>query len=225
MKKILFFVTFAFLSASKADVTKIEFEYADIFDEVCAKNSKIEIKLETKAAAYVSTPTFQKFWDSEGPTLLKTLFNIVGKEFYRKELTAYTSVCNFKPMSAPFLLRIGKWINKTDDGTKIAFVQITFHEFIHKYIVAHWDYSTSKLLYKYKDEDGGVISHMHLMALEKAVYLELGRHDFLKLAEDTYINVIGGAYKRSWEIVNHDDDYKLFLAEVQKSLKNKEFGK
>ena len=52
------------------------------------------------------TRDIQKLWNKEGPTLLKSLFNIIGREHNRKELTVYTMACEFGAMSSPLLMSV-----------------------------------------------------------------------------------------------------------------------
>ena len=49
------------------------------------------------------------------------------------------------------------------------------------------------------------------MAIQKFVYLKLGRPDLVAMLEADY-NQIGGAYARSWEIVQIEG-YEAFLNE------------
>ncbi|MCP4915041.1 MAG: hypothetical protein GY909_18125 [Oligoflexia bacterium] len=197
-------------------VPKIEFEYSQIFDFVCSQNSKIKLNQNHIEKAMMSDSRFQKIWDKEGKTLLKTLFEIVGIGHPRKELTAYTTVCNYVPMGSPFLINAIPFLNDGRDS-EIGLIQITFHEFIHKYQKKVWNIQKSKALFKFRNETFNVQAHLHLMALEKAVYEKLGRNDLVRKAEISYLNIIKGDYKRSWEIIKKEGR-KLFISDFKNSL-------
>ena len=211
---LLVFFSFSLLAA----VPKIEFEYASVFDSICERNSNFKIFLKEKEAAMKSNSSFQQSWNKNGSKLLNALYKITGKTFYRKELTIYTTVCNYVPMSEPLLLNVRQWINKSPKSVENNVVQMTFHEFIHKYLKAHWNWHNSKLLYTYKNESPGVKSHLHLMALEKAVYLSLGDTDLMQVADKTYTEIIKGDYLRSWEVIGREG-HKKFVNEVKSNLK------
>ena len=90
---------------------------------------------------------------------------------------------------------------------------MSFHEWIHLFLQGFFDFN-SPLLQKYKDESFNVKAHLHLMALERAVYTDLKRNDFLESANNVYRNVIKGDYARSWEIVEKEG-FQVFLNELK----------
>ena len=59
-----------------------------------------------------------------------------------------------------------------------------------------------------------VLNHLHLMAIQKQVYLELGLEEDLGsvIANDSLL--AKGQYKRAWEIVN-EEGHDAFVAELQ----------
>ena len=70
------------------------------------------------------------------------------------------------------------------------------------------------MLKKYQNEESGVLSHLHLMAIQKKVYLELGLKDRIEKVIKFDSEVYKGAYKRSWDIVNQEGEDK-FIEELK----------
>ena len=60
----------------------------------------------------------------------------------------------------------------------------------------------SRLLSEHQNENRRVKNHLHLLALGKAVYLELGLASELEEIIEIDGQLPGSAYKRAWEIVN-----------------------
>jgi hypothetical protein len=68
---------------------------------------------------------------------------------------------------------------------------------------------------KYADEDPVVLSHLHVMALQKFVLLKMGRVEELKHVAAGYRASKNLAYKRAWEIVDQVEDYQAFVKELK----------
>jgi hypothetical protein len=103
-----------------------------------------------------------------------------------------------------------------DPNTDTYFVGVSSHELFHNFVGENLDWP-SPLIKKYQEqgEAGIVLNHLHLMALQKAIYLKLGRtHELDELiANDAHI---GPGYRRAWEIVNSVEGYQPFVSELQK---------
>jgi hypothetical protein len=94
------------------------------------------------------------------------------------------------------------------------FSGLVFHELLHTYI-GRYNGLESKLAEKYASEPLVVLTHLHLLALMKQVYLKLGRADQLReivardsASEDT-------AYRRAWQIVNDIEGHEAFVSELK----------
>ena len=115
---------------------------------------------------------------------------------------------------------------------KEAFVMLTHHELLHHLLdntesEEFSKYSTLIQKYKNKTQNGfavdsneNVLGHIHLMALQRAVYEQLGRQDLLKEASNGYLNVIQGSYAEAWKIVDKEG-VEPFLHELQEFNKSK----
>jgi len=63
---------------------------------------------------------------------------------------------------------------------------------------------------KYRNEADEVRNHIHLMAIQKMVYLKLHRKDMLDMIDNSYRNNQGPVYRRAWQIVNDiEGDHKV----------------
>jgi hypothetical protein len=194
--------------------TKVFVEYAGIFDQQCAPVFKMEIKQDQIHEAYERIPEFQKAWDKDGPAFIEKAKDLLQRPYPRKELTLSTTLCGFVPMASPYMVNIRPYLKSTSGQLPMAsFTQLGFHEWIHLYLETFFDFN-SPILEKYKDETFNVKAHLHLMALEKAVYATLKREDFLNSANNVYGNVIKGDYARSWEIVEKEG-FQKFLKELK----------
>lgn len=126
-------------------------------------------------------------------------------------------------MSQPLMVNTKRFLksySNTESPSPIhGFVDVTFHELIHNFLDENFDPSRSILIKKYKNEDDSVLAHIHLMALQKALYNNLNRPEMIEWIEVFY-KQIGKSYLRSWEIVNKLENYQEFVKEV-KTLKSK----
>ena len=211
---ILAFATTAF--ASQPSYPKLFFHYSHLYDEICATNNPVTPSWAEEAQSRENE--FAALWEKEAPTLMGQLFKDFGKGFSRKELTATLSVCHGGgSFSAPLVLDV-TWYLKTYMGAKplrpdYAFVDLVFHELLHTWVDENLKYP-SPLLIKYRDESPSVRAHLHLMAVQKLIYIELGRTDMLNWINWLYPRMVG-AYPRAWQIVNKEG-YEAFVAELKR---------
>jgi hypothetical protein len=93
-------------------------------------------------------------------------------------------------------------------------VDTLFHELLHDYIARH-PVGRSPLLARHAAETACVRSHLHLLALQKAVLLELGQRDELRTVVATDSQLPSGCYRRAWALVNASDtEYSRYVAEL-----------
>jgi hypothetical protein len=98
-----------------------------------------------------------------------------------------------------------------------SFADLVFHEMLHTWVTENMTWPTP-LTTKYGNEERTVTNHLHLMALQKFVYTELGRADLLRMIDDQYRNMSAPAYNRAWEIVSTIEGYEAFIAEIEREL-------
>lgn len=204
---------------------KLFFEYSWLYDENCSNTPDRKIDPAWSKEAQAKTGEFTKAWNRSGPTLYGKLFEAFGKGFSRKEMTATLSVCPTHSYSNPLVLNINKYlVSYTDQSANFkgqtveigdSFAALVFHELLHTWVGENVGSSTP-LLEKYKNEDPVVRNHLHVMALQKFVYVELGRKDLLKMLNKQYTTMPSADYRRAWAIVDQIEGYEKFIAEVRK---------
>lgn len=209
---IIFFLFPIFASAS---VPSVILRYSPVFDSWCSNQTGLEItKIETDRLVAIF-PDLQAEWDKIGPTLLAKTESIIKKSFFQTEMVGTVFLCKKTPsMSMPLLINANWFVKDTPQPTDLV-VDIIYHELIHTYLVDNFpNLFSSPLLIKYQNEGTGVLAHLHLMAIQKKVYLELGLKDridgVIKFDSESY----KGAYKRAWEIVNLEGEDK-FVEELK----------
>jgi hypothetical protein len=200
-----------------ANVPGVRFTRAAIFDRVCGKLLNYSVdplcssELEQRMADYASA------WKAEGTVLLRKAAAITKKPFAEKELSVSLSVCDFPSMSDPLLINMRYSLKCATDHPLEQGVTLSlfFHEILHRYLEGKIP-ADSPLLKKYSAEDETVRAHLHLFALQKAVYLDLKKAETLQavIAKDKSLPNKSNA--RAWEIVNEIEDYRAFLEELRK---------
>lgn len=218
MKLTLVFL-FCFLTAAHAsapELPRIFFSYSWLYDSVVCE--KTPPATESVKEVKERSEAFSKLWSTRGPELFKVLFDHTGHGFSRKEMTATLSLCKEKPSySDPLVLNVRRYMNTVMSPEPVYgdddFVDLVFHELLHTWVVENLGYSP--LIAKHWNEGPSVRNHLHLMAIQKFVYLSLGRNDLVEMLGQ--INArIGGTYARSWEIVQLEG-HEPFMKEFPSS--------
>jgi hypothetical protein len=94
-------------------------------------------------------------------------------------------------------------------------IGVLYHEILHEFVDDNLP-RQSLLLAQHQDEASRVRDHLHLLALQKAVYLELGTKDELTEVIEMDGQLPGGFYKRAWQVVNQrNDDYLKYVEELK----------
>ena len=208
---ILFMSTFT-AQASTPELPKLFFSYSSIYDSVVCQQTKLDSEWVNEAK--IKSESFSKLWSRKGPALFKVLFDHTGLGFSRKEMTATLSVCPKKPSySDPLVLNVARFLSSYMSSAmpygEDDFVDLVFHEVLHTWVFENLKFSP--LRRKYSNELPQVRAHMHLMAIQKFVYLKLQRPDLVELL-DRQNKRMGRAYARAWEIVQVEG-YEAFLRE------------
>jgi hypothetical protein len=208
---------FVLLVSNVADAApKITLRYSPIFDWWCSRQTGIEITNTEQDRLISKFEDLQAEWNKVGPTFLAKTESLFKKTFLQNEMIATVFLCKKTPsLSMPLLIN-GNWF--VDDALmqpteRVA--DIIFHELIHTYLADNFpNIWTSPFITKYQNENSGVLSHLHLNALQKKVYLELGLKkrvdDLIRFDSESYKN----DYKRAWDIVNAEGEDTL-LSELE----------
>ncbi len=203
---------------------KLFLEAAPVFDLVCQEKTNFKIDQKWQLEFIQKEKFFQNAWDEKASSIATLSEQIAGRSFTRKEYSVALVLCKWTPMGLPFIVSVRPFLDSSaeaDEALKTplsmhAFVSMTHHELLHNLVdnlltEDFWNFST--LLSKYSKEPFNVLVHLHLIALQKAVYEKMGDQDLLKNTEILY-KFIGGDYLRAWDIVN-DEGAEPFTKELQ----------
>lgn len=233
MKFLLFFITNVlffgnFVSAGKVhalpttlQIPDVVILYASNFDKVCTSKTSYKIESSWVQDLKNNLPTWIDVWHKEGAPLLDTSAKLVGKAFNQKNFHVSLSLCSFPSMSTPLIVNARYALHDFTPHpiSNSVFISIIYHEILHNYIDSFLPKKTP-LLIKYKNEPQDVLSHLHLLALEKAVYLQLGREHTLKQVIEKDENLPNKDYKRAWKIINKKEVFENFIAELKSYSSN-----
>lgn len=232
--KVLFIFIISIFSsmtfANKESLTKntslptVTIFYAAMFDTVCSAKTNYKIDPAWTNDLTNELPHWRTLWSQEGTTLLKTTTQIIGRPFAQQNFQVSLSLCTFPSMSAPLIVNARYALasftkNPIPDDVLISNI---YHELLHNYIDSFFPKNTP-LLTKYKNESPGVLNHLHLFALEKAVYLKLGWGAKLQAIIAMNDSLPNPDYKRAWEIVNKEN-YQDFIVELKRYNKDPELN-
>ncbi|MGZ3771765.1 MAG: hypothetical protein ACXVCP_19465 [Bdellovibrio sp.] len=206
---------------------KLFFSWTNIYDKMCARGfeySKIDqeedsekLKLSWSIELKKRVPDFQKQWDEDSQALFKVLVTEFKKDFSRSEYTASLSACAPAPsMPDPLVLNVSRYLRayrapKEPKDMKF-FVDIPFHELLHLWLFEHFPQDTPLKL-KYKNEKIGVVSHIHLFAMESLIYEKANKLDIWKEVHDFHMRQ-GGIHGRAMEILDKEGRERI-LSELK----------
>ena len=218
MRSLLVILPLLWAVSAQAVPPNVSFSYSESLDKLCSWVHGPAIEDAWKAELERRLPEFEHQWDILGPELMATTEKITGKLFTQKNITARLTLCNVP--SDSFL---GVVVNMryalasfTPSPVSLRYkTSVLFHEILHKFLDDHMP-ARSRLLSRHQDESKRVRQHLHLFALEKAVYLKLGLASDLREIIDVDGRLPDGSYKRAWEIINETDtEYMKYVDEIR----------
>lgn len=164
-------------------------------------------------------PQLIDIWNQQAPILFGEIFSVFNCGFKQKERTAVVSLGGTGGYGSSYFLWLGLRFLLDDEawdrlGSKEDYFSIlVFHELLHIWVDDNIA-GTSVLLTKYKDEHEYTLEHIHLMALQKMVYLKLNNFDALETIDNEYRHHSLPSYQRAWEIVNDIEDYQIVIQDI-----------
>lgn len=218
MRSLFVLVLLFCVGRAEAAPPAVDFSYNESLDGMCSWVRGSAIKEEWKAELKRNLPDFEHQWAVLGPELMATTEKITGKPFTQKNITARLTLCDVPSDSFLGVVVNMRYALASFTLTPVPLrykISVLFHEILHKFLNDHMPIQ-SRLLSEHLNESKRVKNHLHLLALEKAVYLELGLTSELKEIIDIDGQLPGGAYKRAWAIVNQtEDEYLKYVAEIR----------
>ena len=203
--RIVAFVIFLLSSGaaiSAPDETKIDFVYSSFWDSMCSFFTGYEIADAWKQELDQKKSLLESEWNAVGHRLLDTTETIVGKKFKLASVTAHLTLCNTPSRSIPVIVNMRYSLSSFTTNPVAIHIKVgtLYHELLHRLVDDNIP-KNSPLLQRYIEEDERVLSHLHLMALLKAVYTKLGMTN--QLADIVKVDSMlpNGFYKRAWEII------------------------
>jgi hypothetical protein len=151
----------------------VDIVYSPTFDAACAFATGYEIKDEWQHELKSRLNEFHSEGSSAEAELLSTTEKIVGKPLMRRSATARVTLCDTPSRSSPLLVNMRYALASFTSSPVPMHVKVgtLYHELLHNYI-ADFLPPSSDLLQQYTHEHARVTGHLHLLALQKAVYLE-----------------------------------------------------
>lgn len=198
---------------------RIDIEYSPTFDALCSLVRGGSIQNEWKAELLQRKPELDAMWARVGPSLIATAERITGGAFPQGEQTVRLTLCELPSQSY-----LGVSVNMryalssfTREPVPLRYkVDTIFHELLHRFLAVHRP-KDSLLLKAHAKEPERTREHLHLLALQKAVLLQLNAKSELADVVRIDSQLPGGYYKRAWALVNATDtEYLKYLAEIPK---------
>lgn len=188
-----------------------------IFDRLCSRRLHVPIEPRQVAETVARRAEFQALWDREGPLYLDAMLKAVGAPFPYAEMQATLTVCTDVTLAMPLMINLRTFLSDAPvPEDPVMFPRLVFHEMMHTYTQPVDEHSA--LRRKYAAEGVHVTNHLHVLAAEKYVLTQLGRHRELSLLDKDYRGApADDAYRRAWEIVDREGTGP-FLAELREHL-------
>jgi hypothetical protein len=213
---------FLFSNVALGQVTfipEIEFQTMDWFDQyLCPRDFKEKIDPIWKTEGEKRIPELKNTWDNTGKELLKVTQNLIGKVFGFEKKTANLFYCPGWPAwNMPLMIPLSPYLKTAHPSgplPDIDFVDNVFHQLLHPYILKllPWTHLTPSLEANFH-ESFATLFHLHLYAIQKEVYLELGRQDLWQMVVEKN-KAFGASYKRAVDIVE-EQGTKTFIQELR----------
>jgi hypothetical protein len=194
--------------------------YSRPLDSACSLISGYRLDPDAQVELEAMLPELRRAWARDGQPVLDRIFADTGKRLPGGRHNVHLTLCDI-PSSSPF----GTIVNMrhalpgaTDDPVPLRYkVAVIDHELLHR-TLARVDLSGSELLKAHSTESRRVRDHLHLFALLKAAFLDLGRTSALEELVRIDGRLPEPAYRRAWEIVNAGSGtYRLYVEEVRRA--------
>jgi hypothetical protein len=220
MKALLALLFLFYVAEVKAVAPAVDISYNESVDWLCSVFRGSDIKEEWQSDLKNRLPEFEQQWNAVGPKLLTEVEKFTGKSFPQEQIkiSAHLTLCDVPSDSFLGTVVNMRYALASYTTTPVSLqykISVLFHEMLHKFLDEHLP-THSRLLSEHQGENKRVLNHLHLLALEKAVYLRLGLAEELKEVIAVDGQLPNGAYKRAWELVNRTDNkYIKYVDELR----------
>jgi hypothetical protein len=221
-------------TSSIAQPPIISLDWVGIYELTSCNPADQQRHLRAREEIERRLPEFRAIWANDGPLLLKTAEEVAGQPFRYREAIAVLQVCEDTGLGTSYPLMINpKWFLDAYEGKyrqhplwRETFAELVFHEVLHRYIRDALGpgqgepFRSSKLMQKYANEPLMTRTHLHLFAIERAVYRKLGRYEVVGMTREYTKNP---AYVRAQHIVD-DLGVDAVLADFKEASEQRRTG-
>lgn len=191
--------------------------YNPAMDSACSFLRNATIKDEWKAELSLRKAEFEGIWQEHGPRMILAAETITGKSF-PADIDAHLSLCDLPSQSMVGVSINMRYALNSFTATPVPLrykADTLFHELLHV-LLSSYSLSNSSLLAQHAAEHERVRSHLHLLALQKAVLIQLREPEILKQLIAIDSQLPSGHYRRAWDIVNATDTtYLQYVEELR----------
>jgi len=191
------------------------FRYDPVVDRVCSALLGPDIQDSWRSELESKLPRLEALWRTQGMALVDESATILGQPI-DSAVRVQITLCNTPSRSFPLIVNL-RYALRPFTANPVALavkVGTLHHELLHRPVDERIP-GDSALLAGLEEEHPRVRNHVHLLALQKATYLNLGLNAELEalIAADSALP--NGYYRRAWAIVNASPTrYLEFLAEL-----------
>jgi hypothetical protein len=206
------------LGAAAESPSTYELYYGASQDQQCASTRGAELETKWVAELRKILPAAQHLWSTEAPKLFEAAASLTGKHTETYAVPVRLTLCDTpsQSFSGPVVNMRFALHSFTPDPVPLRYkIDTAFHESMHPF-VAGLVPSNSRLIQAHSGEQPCVLSHLHLLSLQKAVLLSLGESAELNQVIAVDSELPSGCYKRAWALVNETDStYKAYITELR----------
>ncbi len=191
---------------ASTEVPEVSFHYSAAVDQfLCPSLAKSKILPSWDNELAERAREFDRVWNMVGPNLLQAASQIVGKPFSKAHFNIPIFLCPALPgWGFPIAVPVNMFLHSASGEGALdikEFPDVVFHEILHLYTIRAlgWNFRTP-LLSRFKDEAVYTKLHLHLYALQKAVYTHIKQPEKWKYIIES-AKSFPPAYARAFELV------------------------
>lgn len=171
-------------SGDPSSTPRIGFHYSGYIDRlICPSDARASITPVARDELKRRLPDLDRLWSKEGPALLASASRLTGKPFAQSEYDIPVFLCSALPgWGLPLMVPVNLYLRSMSGAgawDDREFVDAVFHELLHMHVVRSLGWSLrTPLLKRLTGEAFYTKIHVHLYAVQKAVYADLGKEDY-----------------------------------------------
>jgi hypothetical protein len=202
--------------SARSQPVQLQVAYDSARDHECALARGQPLKSEWEAELQARLPEFRRLWELQAPQLSRAVTRLTGKPFTPGGIISLT-LCDTPSNSFGGVTVNMRYALRTYVAEPVPMrykVDTAFHETLHRFVSPRVP-RNSTLLAAIPRESVCVRNHVHLLALQKAVLLDLGETEALAQVIAIDSQLPSGCYRRAWLLVNeHEHKYKGYVSEL-----------